>query len=396
MDKERVIDKKIAKKRKIIKKKNKKRYDNYKKKGGSKYNLPKKKALNSILIMCNLWSNVNYYLKDKTIKKYFEILGINANDFKNLRNKTNTGKYLFDMASLKLVDSFFKHPTILNEIYKYIMSKTSKLEFLTMFSEEQVKYITNLDISDTKLIACAGSGKTRSIIGRIKFMVEHELVKKEDVYAITFSKHAATDFRCKIKSLFPNFNDFCKLKNFSTIDSLAKSILCRVKSHKSENVEILSIALRNYLREMPASDAELIKKVKNIKHLFIDEAQDLNEVQFDAAMLLKKKFGTQIHLIGDPNQNIFQFRRSSSGYLIDFSAKQYELTLNFRSTQEIIEFSEGLKPIKTSLSISATGKKGKKVTIFTKPSNKIHELLLYFIKLWGKQKVQLRKLFRFI
>lgn len=320
------------------------------------------------------------YLTDPTIAIYANILGFNPN---KLTNNTSTE---YDTEKTTMINAFTTYPLIAKEMFKYCLTKISKVAFLEKFSPEQITYITSLHYTDTKLIACAGSGKTRSIIGRIKFMVEHGIATKETVYAITFSKHAATDFHKKIKDLFPDFENFCSLKNFSTIDSLAKSILCRVKSHKSENVEILSIALRNYLRTMPDSDKETIVKHKDIKHLFIDEAQDLNEVQYESAILLKEKFGVAIHLVGDPNQNIFQFRRSSSAYLMGFTGIAFELTLNFRSSQSIINFSEQIKPVQTTISKSATNKTGPPVTIFTKPSSDIHRLLIRFIKTYGKTK----------
>lgn len=331
-------------------------------------------------LMINFWNNIRKHMLDPIIKKYLIILGINPDHF----NNSISNEYFVE--SKVLFKMFFRYPAVVSEIYKYCFTKKSKLEFLHIFSEEQFKYITNVNMVNTKLIACAGSGKTRSIIGRIKFLVEHNLVKKEEIYMITFSKHAAMDFRSKVKELFPNFMEFCQLKNFSTIDSLAKSILCKVKTHKSENVEILSIALRNYLTSMQDADTKIVSNIKCIKHLFIDEAQDLNEVQYDIAMLLQEKFGTIIELIGDPNQNIFQFRRSSSTYLLNFPATRFELTLNFRSTQQIIDFSDSIKPIHTSKSISATNKIGPNVIVLTKSAVDIHRIILNFIKMYGKQK----------
>lgn len=332
------------------------------------------------IFIYKFWEYLPFLIKNNTIEKYFAILGI---DPVKLNNETSKDFY---NESLKMMKQFFKYPTIMTEIFRFIITKRSKLDFLEGYSVEQIKYITNPDTDDTKLLACAGSGKTRSIIARIRFMVEHGLCKKQEVFAITFSKHAATDFHRKIKQLFPDFTSFCQLKNFSTIDSLAKSILCRVKSHKSENVEILSIALRNYLREIPEYDIEIIRNAKNIKYLFIDEAQDLNEVQYEAAMLLREKFGTHINLIGDPNQNIYQFRRSSSAYLLNFEAKVYELTLNFRSTQQIINFAEGLKPISGTPTRSATNRQGPRVTIITKSATDIHKMIIHFIKLYSREK----------
>lgn len=329
--------------------------------------------------VCHFTINLTKYLQNPIIKKYLVMLGIQPD---KLINELSQDYYA---ESKIMVKAMSVYQMITRQIYEYIITAKSKIDYLEKFSDEQCKYITSVNVSDSKLVACAGSGKTRSIIGRIKFMVEHQLAAKEEIFAITFSKHAAMDFHQKIQALFPDYANFCNLKNFSTIDSLAKSILCRVKSHKSENVEILSIAFRNYLTNMSEDEIKLIKRIKNIKHLFIDEAQDLNEVQYGAAMLLQEKLGTRIHLIGDPCQNIFQFRRSSSTYLINFPGRKFELTYNFRSTQEIIDFSEELKPIQTSRSKSATGKQGSKVTIITKPATDIHKLILHFIKLYEKK-----------
>lgn len=248
---------------------------------------------------------------------------------------------------------------------------------LMNFSEEQLIYINYPKYEDTKLIACAGSGKTRSIIGRIKFLIDNG-VKKEEIFMITFSKYASDDFKRKIKNICPNY----PLKNYSTIDSLAKSILIKYKSSKSENVEILSIAFRNFLKNITQEEIEIFPK--NIKHLFIDEAQDLNQTQYEIALLLKEKFNTIIHLVGDPNQNIYQFRNSSNSFLLNFNGTKFILSLNYRSTNEIINFSEDIKPENTIRSLSATNKKGNKVKIITEKSDIIHTYIINYIKKYPK------------
>ena len=323
---------------------------------------------------------ISIYSKDKTVDRYLKIINIDSAFFSDITCERHNAE------CIRMIKSFLKHPQIFQELNTYLRTKNSKLNFLDMYSDEQIKYITNLDITNTKLLACAGSGKTRSIIGRIKFLVEHNFVLKEEIFMITFSKPAAMDFHNKVKNLFPDFDNFCQLKNFSTIDSLAKSILCKVKSHKSDNVEILSIAFRNFLKLMTKSDMKIMFNTKNIRHLFVDEAQDLNDIQYDIIVELQKKFNTVCELIGDPNQNIYQFRRSSSSHLINFIAKTYQLTLNFRSSQQIIDFAECLKPISTSCSQSATNKTGPPVTIITNSVSNIHASILHFIEIYCKEK----------
>ena len=321
----------------------------------------------------DIWLNLKVHLEDPTIKQYLLILDINPNNLVD----THSNEYFLE--SKKMIKVFLETP-ITNSIFHYLEYKSSKIKFLNLFSDEQIKYITSINTHNTKLLACAGSGKTRSIIGRIRFMVEHGLAFKEDVYMVTFSHHAAADFRRKVIELFPDHKNFCKMQNFSTIDALAKSVLCKVRAHQSNNVEILSIAFRNYLRDIQKGS----KFIKPIKHLFIDEAQDINDVQHEIFTLLAEKFSTKLHLIGDPNQNIYQFRRSSSSYLMHFQAQQFELTLNFRSTQQIIEFSEFIKPINTTPSKSGKDLQGPLVNIINYPVTSMHEFILDFISKYEK------------
>ena len=58
------------------------------------------------------------------------------------------------------------------------------------------------------------------------------------------------------------------------------------------------------------SDKELreIKCLKNIKVMIVDEAQDLSDIQYELILLLKNKLNIKLILVGDPNQNIYQFQ----------------------------------------------------------------------------------------
>jgi DNA polymerase III epsilon subunit-like protein len=268
---------------------------------------------------------------DPILQVYARIVDFNENQ---LRNKLST--------FTKIISS---KPHLHSSLIEYLTKSTDRVSYLRHYSDEQLKYITNESTKGTKLIACPGSGKTRSIIARIKFSVEHSLVLKDENYVATFSRAAATDFLNRITQLFPTFESFLSTTNISTLDSLAKSVLCSIKSHKSENVELLSIAFRNYLKEAKPEELKSIKKLNKIKYLFIDEAQDLNEIQHDIICSLSEKLGVQINLVGDPNQNIFQFRRSSDQYLLNFPGERFFLTINYRSTQQIINFFQDLRPL---------------------------------------------------
>ena len=81
-----------------------------------------------------------------------------------------------------------------------------------------------------------------------------------------------------------------------------------------------------YPQEELKKNEDLIK----YKTIFIDEAQDLNPTQFSILSSLKDKLELSLNLIGDPNQNIYQFRKSTDKYLREFISKEFLLTINFR------------------------------------------------------------------
>lgn len=308
---------------------------------------------------------------DPVVDRYLQILGIT-----------------YGSHDVIIVDALSNYPQITDVIYRYLTKGESIIDYLQLYSGEQIKYITSVQpkLSDNKLIACAGSGKTRSIIGRIRFLSEHGLVNKDDIYMITFSKAASVDFRESVKRLFPDYGSFCKIQNFSTIDSLAKSFLCRVNTNKSHDVEILSVAFMNYLEKLDDNEIHVVRKIKNIRHIFVDEAQDLNHTQYRIVQLLSRKFGTVCELVGDPNQNIFQFRRSSSTYLMDHDATAFQLTNNYRSTQQIIDFCEFFKSNPGQPSVSGNATQGKLTQVISYPSTHVYQFILEYIVEYGKTK----------
>ncbi|OAN14069.1 MULTISPECIES: ATP-dependent helicase [Exiguobacterium] len=83
------------------------------------------------------------------------------------------------------------------------------------------------------------------------------------------------------------------------------------------------------------------------KTVFIDEAQDLNEAQYDIIYSLCINL-RNIIMIGDENQSIYGFNGSSSlfmteRFLKDFNPEKINMKENFRSTQQIIKASKAIK-----------------------------------------------------
>jgi len=210
---------------------------------------------------------------------------------------------------------------------------------MSLYTEEQTKYIKYDKKTNTKLLACAGSGKTRCIIARIMYLIENNIYKKDEILILSFSRFTRDDFIDKINKI--SKKNIILKNSIKTIDSFAKSV---IDVNGSIDVSLLSYKFMKYLENEDMNSLKENKILASIKIVFIDEAQDLNEIQNNIFVHMNNRLNIIVNMIGDPNQNIFQFRKSSDKYLKDFEAETFVLTKNFRSYDNIIDFSKYLRP----------------------------------------------------
>ena len=222
-------------------------------------------------------------------------------------------------------------------------------------TEEQFNYVTYPEMEDTKLSACAGSGKTQVIVLRNIFLLENNFYKPDEIYLLVFGRLARDDIINRVKIV--DKNNLINHEYISTIDALSKYI---IDPNNKIDVSLLSFKFMEYLENNNTEILQQNDKLNNIKCIFIDEAQDLNEIQYNILINIKNKLNITLHFIGDSNQNIFQFRDSESKYFMQFNGKQFLLTTNFRSYKEIIEFSKNLRVDQTHPIISTKGNINKK------------------------------------
>jgi len=83
-----------------------------------------------------------------------------------------------------------------------------------------------------------------------------------------------------------------------------------------------------------------------MRYVLVDEAQDTNVAQFRLIDLFSAKWNN-VMLTGDISQSIYRFRGSRYQNILDFLSKhpnceRYDLSLNYRSTPEIIEVADRL------------------------------------------------------
>ena len=183
------------------------------------------------------------------------------------------------------------------------------------------------------IVAPAGSGKTTTVITRIKHLLD-EGIPESAIVLTTFTRNSANDMRDKLFDIMGYKSDII----VGTIDSIAKYYIELDKRKHDGQEEILDV------QEYAPKFLEMIRKrptfFSTFKYLIVDEIQDINDIQFNIINEFYKN-GVFIVGIGDDSQNIYEFRGSNIKYILQFEkhfkgAVKHILTKNFRSTKEIV------------------------------------------------------------
>jgi DNA polymerase III epsilon subunit-like protein len=245
---------------------------------------------------------------------------------------------------------------------KVIKPEEEIKEEVSKYNEKQTEFI-NSGLDNIRLMGIPGGGKTTSIIAKIVEMKSTSKIESSsEILILTFSRRAKEDFLKKgvevDKKLFTK-------DNIRTIHSLAGCIVSKCLNKKSSNMETIVASAYNVINK-EIGDIGEIKCLKNCKMLFVDEAQDISEVQYKLVKILQDNLGLKLVMVGDPNQNIYQFQNGSDKYLMNHDGKPITLVDNYRSSVEIVNFINHFRPWKNELEVmkSATNKRGNKPIVY--------------------------------
>lgn len=208
-------------------------------------------------------------------------------------------------------------------------------------NEDQLSFVHS-NIEPCSVYGNPGCGKTRTIIEYCIQKFHDKIVATSAHFLIlSFSKKAQTDFIKRGKhSSKPQLFNTC---NVRTIHSLASSISYKLLNKQSDSRNTVILATYKHILS-DALNLHQIKALQKCKFIIIDEAQDLNENQYNLAKLITDKLNIPLILVGDPNQNIYQFQGGSDKFLLNHSKVIYNLTTNYRSTNQIVQFCNHLRP----------------------------------------------------
>lgn len=205
-----------------------------------------------------------------------------------------------------------------------------------ILSKKQMDIISDKESRCIVVAAGPGSGKTRVLVHKLASLLLLEDVKHEQLLMLTFSRAAATEFKCRLLDLIGNAAHFVEIKTFH---SYCFDLLGRIGSLDDA-------------KDIVARAAEMIDKgevepnriAKTV--LVVDEAQDMSGDEY-ALIRALMTFNEEMRVIavGDDDQNIYEFRGSDSKYMRllinESNARFIEMTENYRSSRHIVDFANG-------------------------------------------------------
>lgn len=246
--------------------------------------------------------------------------------------------------ALQFVDDYFQlnYSSFLRKYFPGSKSDALKLrmtpaKFNQLFGElapTQLKIINDNESKHILVAAGPGSGKTRVLVHKLASLLLMEDVKHEQLLMLTFSRAAATEFKKRLLKLIGNAAHYVEIKTFH---SYCFDLLGKVGS-----LEHSSVILKRTVDKIKANEVEANRITKTV--LVIDEAQDMDQDEFDLVLaLMGQNEEMRVIAVGDDDQNIYEFRGASSKHLELFiknnNANKYELIENYRSKNNLVEFS---------------------------------------------------------
>ena len=250
-------------------------------------------------------------------------------------------KDYFTMIYDDFLSKYFK-----GERRKEISRTISSAKYNSIYkdlSKQQQVIVGDKESKRIVVTAGPGSGKTKLLVHKLAAIALTEDIKLEQMLMLTFSRAAANEFKSRLVKLLGNMAYQIKIKTFH---SYCFDLIGQVGS-----IDRAASVISDAIKIIENDEVDKFEITKTM--IVVDEAQDMAEEEYKLInLILQKNEDATLIAVGDDDQNIYAFRKSSNKYLREFAknAKVYELSTNYRSRKNLVEFSNAfVKTIKNRM-----------------------------------------------
>lgn len=237
----------------------------------------------------------------------------------------------FQLDYKRFVSKYFKGERV-HDIERNVTPGKYKQIFGAL-SEKQMEIISDKESHCIVVAAGPGSGKTRVLVHKLASLLLLEDVKHEQLLMLTFSRAAAMEFKQRLLALIGNAAHFVEIKTFH---SYCFDLLGRIG-----NLDDVKDVVARAAAMIGNGEVEPNRIAKTV--LVIDEAQDMSNEEYALVhALMASNEDMRVIVVGDDDQNIFEFRGSDSRYMTqllkELGTRFIEMTENYRSSQHVVDF----------------------------------------------------------
>ena len=229
--------------------------------------------------------------------------------------------------------------------------------------EEQRRVVEASEEQNMLILAGPGSGKTKTVIHRIAWLLKIRHVPAQSILALCYNHEAAAQLRRRLRALageaargvtVMTYHGLAMRLTGTSFSALAGRSAAGVRPAVEMDFERpLREAIRLLKGERAAEagerDETRDRLLAGFRHILVDEYQDVDEIQYELISALagrtlnepEAKLG--LLAVGDDDQSIYGFRGADVRFIRrferDYEAELYGLTSNYRSTAAILEAS---------------------------------------------------------
>uniref|UniRef100_A0A6C0IZ22 DNA 3'-5' helicase n=1 Tax=viral metagenome TaxID=1070528 RepID=A0A6C0IZ22_9ZZZZ len=244
-----------------------------------------------------------------------------------------------------------------------------------------------------------GSGKTTILLYRIRHLMRKYKISSEEIRILVPLKSIRTTIDEMAESLTPDIHI-----NSSTFDNFSRWVILNSEIPDSVVINMdFTYRLVQYLKANKTPEiqpGELHPIFGEVKHIFVDEFQDIN-IQHITLLIELYKLGMTIMFVGDSQQSIYGFRGGSPNNFtiiknetekLKKPIKWYVLKTTYRPTREIMDFVTPIYDTITADLIKQGMIKSTKAKIKTVNGSAVTPIDKHFRNYWVCGKYVLRKI----
>ncbi len=267
----------------------------------------------------------------------------------------------FRFDQKKFIEHYF--PGRKKEIERAATAEAYRSVVEELGDDEQRRVVEAPEEENLLVLAGPGSGKTKTVVHRIAWLLKIRHVPAQSILALCFNHQAAVQLRRRLRGLagesargvtVMTYHGLAMRLTGTSFSALAnRADMGRRSSGEKDFNQPIREAIRllkgEKIEDASERDEARDRLLAGFQYILVDEYQDVDDIQYElisalAGRTLKDpdaKLG--LLAVGDDDQSIYAFRgadvRFIRRYEKDYEAEIYGLTSNYRSSRAILDAS---------------------------------------------------------